>query len=85
LLIFLFSIVALLAKNTKRLIYELILITTEIYILYKINKIFSKYQKAKKNRIRQRGILIIKDTYDILAQEEVDKQIRYNKYSRKVC
>jgi hypothetical protein len=85
LLISLFLTIALLAKNIKRLAYELILITTEIYILRKTNKIFSKYQKAKKNHIRQGGIFTIKNTYDILAQEEVDKQIRCNKYSRGVC
>jgi hypothetical protein len=48
-------------------------VTAEIRILRKANKVFSKRRKAKKNRIRQGGILTIKDTYDILAQEEVDK------------
>jgi hypothetical protein len=73
LLISLFLIVALLVKNIKKLAHELILITTEVYILRKINKVFSKYRRAKKNRIRQGGIFIIEDIYDILAQEEVDK------------
>jgi hypothetical protein len=63
----------------------LILVTAEVYILRKANKVFSKRRKAKKNRIRQGGVFIIEDIYDILAQEEVDKQIRYNKYSRGVC
>jgi hypothetical protein len=63
----------------------LILITAEIRILCKTNKTFSKYRRAKKNRICQGGIFIIEDTYDILAQEEVDKQIRCNKCSRRVC
>jgi hypothetical protein len=72
-LISLFLTIVLLAKDIERLAYELILITAEVYILHKTNKVFSKYRKAKKNRIRQGGILIIKDTYDILAQEEVDK------------
>jgi hypothetical protein len=84
LLISFFSIVALLAKDTERLAHELILITAEIHILRKANKVFSKCRRAKKNRIRQGGILIIEDTYDILAQEEVDKQIRRDKYSRRV-
>jgi hypothetical protein len=80
-----FSTVASLAKNTKRLAYELILITAKIYILRKANKAFSKRRRAKKNRIRQGGIFIIEDAYNILAQEEVDKQIRCNKRSRGVC
>jgi hypothetical protein len=84
LLISFFSTVVLLVKNTKKLAYELILITAKIYILRKTNKIFSKYQRAKKNHIRQGGVLIIENAYDILAQEEVDKQIRRNKYSRKI-
>jgi hypothetical protein len=73
LLISLFLIVVLLAKNTKRLAYELILITAEVYILRKTNKVFSKYRRAKKNYICQGDILIIEDIYNILAQEEVDK------------
>jgi hypothetical protein len=47
--------------------------TAEIYILRKTNKVFSKYRRAKKNRICQKDALIIEDAYNILAQEEVDK------------
>jgi hypothetical protein len=84
LLISFFSIVVLLAKGTERLTHELILITAEIYILHKANKVFSKYRRAKKNYICQEDIFTIEDTYDILAQKEVDKQIRCNKYSREI-
>jgi hypothetical protein len=42
-------------------------VTAEIYILRKINKILSKYRKAKKNHIRQGGVFTIENTYDILA------------------
>jgi hypothetical protein len=72
-LISFFSTIALLAKNIKRLVYELILVTAEIYILRKANKILSKRRRAKKNRIRQGGIFTIEDIYNILAQEKVDK------------
>jgi hypothetical protein len=72
-LISLFLIIALLAKNTERLAHELTLITAEIRTLRKTNEVLSKYQKTKKNRIRQGGVFIIKDIYDILAQEEMDK------------
>jgi hypothetical protein len=51
-LISLFLIVVLLAKGTKRLAHELILITTEVRILRKANKVLSKCRRAKKNRIR---------------------------------
>jgi hypothetical protein len=42
-------------------------VTAEICILRKTNEVFSKYRRAKKNRIRQGGILIIENAYDILA------------------
>jgi hypothetical protein len=67
LLIFLFSTIVLLAKDTERLVYELILMTAEVYILRKTNKILSKYRRAKKNRICQGGVLTIEDIYNILA------------------
>jgi hypothetical protein len=53
--------------------------------LRKTNKVLSKHRKAKKNRICQGGIFIIENIYNILAQEEVDKQIQCNKYSRGIC
>jgi hypothetical protein len=48
-------------------------VTVKVCILRKTNKVFSKYRRAKKNYIRQGGILTIKDTHDILVQEEVNK------------
>jgi hypothetical protein len=42
-------------------------VTAKIRILYKINKVFSKYRRAKKSHIRQGGILTIEDIYNILA------------------
>jgi hypothetical protein len=59
-------------------------VTAEVYTLHKTNEALSKRRRAKKNRIRQGDTLTIEDTYDILAQEEVDKQIRRDKYSREV-
>jgi hypothetical protein len=56
----------------------------EVCILRKTNKALSKRRRAKKNRIRQGDILTIEDIYDILAQEEVDKQIRCNKRSKRI-
>jgi hypothetical protein len=73
--IFLFQTIIVLAKNTKRLVYELILINTKLYIFRAINKVFSKYRRAKKNRIRQGDILIIEEVYNIIAQNKINKQI----------
>ena len=43
------------------------------------NKALSKRRRAKKTRIRQGGVLTIKDAHDIIGQIEVDKQIRRDK------
>jgi hypothetical protein len=72
-LTFLFQIIIILAKNIKYLVYELILTNTELYIFRVINKVFSKYRRTKKNRICQEGIFIIKEAYDIIAQDEINK------------
>jgi hypothetical protein len=65
--LFFFQTIIILAKSIKRLVYELILANTELYILRVANKIFSKYRRTKKNRICQGGIFIIEKTYDIIA------------------
>jgi hypothetical protein len=83
-LISFFQIIIILAKNTKRLAYELTLANTKLYILRVVNKTFSKYRRTKKNHIRQGDILIIKEAYDIIAQDEINKQIRRDRRSRGV-
>jgi hypothetical protein len=62
-----FATVVALAKSTEILVHKNILLATEIRIFRKANKAFSKYQRAKKNHIRQGDILAIKDALDILA------------------
>jgi len=64
------------------LAHEMTLMSTELRILRVVNKALSKRRRAKKNHIRQGGTLTIEDTHDILAQEEVDEQIRCDKRSR---
>ena len=64
------------------LAYKMTLISAKLRILRAVNEALSKRRRAKKNRIRQGGALTIEDIYDILAQEEVDEQIRRNKRSR---
>ena len=56
--------------------------TAETRTLRKANEALSKRRRAKKNRIRQGGALTVEDAHDILAQEEVDEQIRRDKRSR---
>jgi hypothetical protein len=56
--------------------------SAELRILQAANEALSKRRRAKKNRIRQGGALTIEDAHDILAQEEVNKQIRRDKRSR---
>ena len=72
------------AKGTERLAYKLTLVNTELRTLRAANKALSKRRRAKKNRIRQGGALTIEDTHDIIAQDEVNKQIRRDRRSRGV-
>jgi hypothetical protein len=48
-------------------------VIAKIRILRNTNIVFSKYYRTKKNRIRQENTLIIEDTHDIIAQDEVNK------------
>jgi hypothetical protein len=57
-------------------------LTAKNYTLRKANEALSKRRRAKKNRIHRGGVLTIEDANDILAQNEVDEQIRRNKRSR---
>ena len=79
-----FATVTALAKGTELLAYQVTLLTAETYTLHKANEALSKRRRAKKNCICQRGALTIEDAHDILAQEEVDEQIRRDKRSRGV-
>ena len=77
-----FAIVAALAKGIEILAYEVTLLTAENRTLHKANEALSKRRRAKKNRIHRGGALTVEDANDILAQNEVDKQIRRDKRSR---
>ena len=80
-----FVTVSSLAKGTEILAHELTLALAENRTLRKANEALSKRRRAKKNRIRQGGALTVEDAHDILAQEEVDKQIRRDKRSGGGC
>lgn len=79
-----FATVAALAKGTEILAHQNTLLAAEVHTLRKANEALSKRRRAKKNRIRQGGALTIEDAHDILAQEEVDAQIQYDRRSRGV-
>jgi hypothetical protein len=72
----LFETVAALAKGTERMAYEMTLLSAEVRTLRAANEALSKRRRAKKARIRQGGALIVEDAQDILAQEDVDEQVR---------
>jgi hypothetical protein len=73
LLIFIFQIVIALAKGIERLVYEITVLSVEVYIFRAINKALSKCRRAKKTRVHQGGIFTIRDKQDILIQKDIDK------------
>jgi hypothetical protein len=52
------------------------LLCAEVRTLRVANKALSKRRRAKKTRLCQGGALIVEDVQDILAQKDVDKQVR---------
>jgi hypothetical protein len=83
LLILIFQIIVTLAKNIKRLVYEITFLLIEVCIFRAINKALSKCRRAKKTRVRQGGIFTIRDKQDILIQKDMDKQVRRDIYIEK--
>jgi hypothetical protein len=78
----LFATVTALAKGTELLAHELTLANAEIRTLRQANQALSKRRRAKRTRVCQGGVLTVKDAHDVLAQREVDEQIRRDKRSR---
>jgi len=72
----LFETVAALAKGTEQMAHEMTLLSAEVRTLRAANEALSKRRRAKKTRVRQGGALIVEDAQDILAQKDVDKQVR---------
>ena len=71
-----FQTVAALAKGTERLAHEVTLMSAELRTLRAANEALSKRRRAKKARVRQGGALTVEDAQDILAQNDVDEQVR---------
>ncbi|KFZ20545.1 hypothetical protein V501_00061, partial [Pseudogymnoascus sp. VKM F-4519 (FW-2642)] len=72
----LFETVVALAKGTERLAHENTLLSAEVRTLQAANEALSKRRRAKKARVREGGALIVEDAQDIIAQEDVDEQVR---------
>ena len=72
----LFETVRALAKGTERMAHEMTLLSAKVRTLRAANEALSKRRRAKKTRVRQEGALIVEDVQDILAQKDVDEQIR---------
>ena len=58
------------------------LLAAEVRTLRKANKALSKRRRAKKTRVRQGGVLTIEDAQDVLAQRDIEEQVRKDKRSR---
>jgi hypothetical protein len=71
-----FETVKALAKGTEILAHEVTLMGAELRALRAANEALSKRRRAKKNRIRQGGALTIEDAQDIIAQKDVNEQVR---------
>ena len=56
--------------------HKITLLSAEVRTLRAANKALSKRRRAKKARVRQGGTLTIENTQDILAQKDIDKQVR---------
>ena len=64
------------AKGTERLAHENTLLSAEIRTLRAANEALSKRRRAKKARVREGGALTVEDAQDIIAQKDVDEQVR---------
>lgn len=72
----LFETVRALAKGTERMAHEMTLLSAEVRTLRAANEALSKRRRAKKARVRQGGALTVENAQDIIAQKDVDKQVR---------
>jgi len=64
-----------LAKGIIAIIYEVALLRSEVLVLQKANKGLSKRRRAKKTRVRLRGLLTVQEAQDLLDQKAVGEQL----------
>jgi hypothetical protein len=56
--------------------HEMTLLSAEVRTLRAANEALSKRCRAKKTRVRQGGALTVEDAQDMIAQKDVDEQVR---------
>jgi hypothetical protein len=56
--------------------HELVLLRAELKDVRAANEVLSKRQRAKKTRLRQGGSLSFQEVEDLVAENEVDRQIQ---------
>ena len=72
----LFETVTALAKGTERMAHEMTLMSAEVRTLRAANEALSKRRRARKARVCQGGAITVEDAQDIIAQKDVDEQVR---------
>ena len=76
-LILILNAVDQLVEGMKALAHSVTLVTAEVRTLQKVNEALSKRQRAKKTCVRLGGSLTIEDAHDLLAQQEVQEQVKH--------
>ncbi|KFY88377.1 hypothetical protein V500_06376 [Pseudogymnoascus sp. VKM F-4518 (FW-2643)] len=64
------------ARGMSKMAHELVLLRAELKDVRAANEVLSKRQRAKKARLRQGGSLSFQEAEDLVAENEVDKQIK---------
>ena len=67
-------------KNTKSVIYKMVLIQERIRIFEETNRTINKRRKTKKIRIQQGGIFSIQNANTLLNVREMDIQLEEEMY-----
>ncbi|KFZ24510.1 hypothetical protein V502_01011 [Pseudogymnoascus sp. VKM F-4520 (FW-2644)] len=64
------------AQGMSKMAHELVLLQAELKDVRAANEVLSKQRRAKKTRLRQGGSLSFQEAEDLLAENEVDEQIK---------
>lgn len=64
------------ARGMSKMAHELVLLQAELKDVRAANEVLSKRRRAKKARLRQGGSLSFQEAEDLVAENEVDKQIK---------
>ncbi|KFZ11870.1 hypothetical protein V502_07352 [Pseudogymnoascus sp. VKM F-4520 (FW-2644)] len=64
------------ARGMSKMAHELVLLQAELKDVRAANEVLSKRRRAKKTRLRQGGSLSFQEAEDLVAEKEVDEQIK---------